>query len=148
MKFFKPEDFVTDDISASAAAARANAKLEREGKVFWGSVDEHESYFHIEKDDVDTHKALLINIEPIEETMKLEEKGIITVGETGYYSVNGTMHFFEKGQKIQKVDWKTKQLCTHPAEKVKAFLGSENGKNGFQCECGARVTPKTFEVCE
>ncbi len=39
--------------------------------------------------------------------------------------------------------------CEHPSERVKVSLGTEgaNFKQNFYCECGARVKPKSFEVC-
>ena len=69
MKFFKPEDFPDTGAYALEAAHRANAKLERDGKVVYGKrnsngIVEELGERHLEH--TDTHKALLICIEPIE----------------------------------------------------------------------------------
>lgn len=103
MKFFKPEDFLPgndfykitwDDVVRKQLADRANAKLEREGKVVFGipGADLWEEALYSSS----THTAVLINIEPIEK-------------------------------------------CTHPAEKVVQTTID------FQCPCGAKLKPKTFE---
>lgn len=134
MKFFKPEDFLcTTNIPLlpTEACNLANAKLEREGKIVYGhngkSVADHfpDAFFWRPDDLVNgdvlyngkiahsTHKALLINIEPIEK-------------------------------------------CTHPSEKVKTqwrrefhCLRDEGIEvKEWQCECGAKVKPKSFEVFE
>lgn len=74
MNFFKPEDF--DDIpinetwDTSIVANRANAKLEREGTIVYGilshTIDASNTKWDTNKIEVDTHKALLLNVEPIE----------------------------------------------------------------------------------
>jgi len=78
MKFFYPEDF--DDrgtafrLSPEECAERANAKLERDGKVVYGDfgrshtlVPSGQGWWTIDdKTGRNTHKALLIAIEPIE----------------------------------------------------------------------------------
>lgn len=139
LEFFKPEDFegpaalnrwvkhgsyeYTEILKF--VSERANQKLESEGKVVTGFYDDpnsgkhpqYESWLFTDKSKPrDSHKALLINIEPIEK-------------------------------------------CTHPAEKIRQMNWSEpvEGFNRgfrvtmdaiFQCECGAKVKPKSFEVCE
>jgi len=82
MKFFKPEEFIpakgrptkTDStgtyipISPFEAADAANAKLEREGTPVWShwKGDKPRYWGPLENGIFqDTHKALLINIEPI-----------------------------------------------------------------------------------
>lgn len=95
MKFFKPEDFLcTTNIPLlpTEACNLANAKLEREGKIVYGhngkSVADHfpDAFFWRPDDLVNgdvlyngkiahsTHKALLINIEPIEKCVHPTEK--------------------------------------------------------------------------
>lgn len=63
MKFFKPDDFDFDTLEQCANFA--NAKLEREGKTVY---TDHitDPFWSDENDKYETHKALLINIEPIE----------------------------------------------------------------------------------
>jgi hypothetical protein len=113
MKFFKPEDFNLGAdvgfVEVTSAALMANAKLERKGEKCFGSVisggwqqDEDDRYHQ-------THKALLINIEPIVK-------------------------------------------CEHPVEKIKKasphYLDGHLAHYYFFCDCGAKVKPKSFEVCE
>jgi hypothetical protein len=81
IKFFKPEDFkcsyefrsgypiqmnkfeTIGGLSAEQAAEQANAKLERESRIVIGSP---ETNWDEAGNKIETHKALLINIEPIE----------------------------------------------------------------------------------
>lgn len=71
MKFFKPEDFKYDSvifegnlyIKVGYAANRANEKLEREARVVIGSP---ETNWDEAGNKIETHKALLVNIELIE----------------------------------------------------------------------------------
>lgn len=76
MKFFKPEDF--DSINCFdhlfvQAAELANAKIAKEGVPVYGSPTGRSHTYvagqiwscHDDKTNRDTHKALLINIEPI-----------------------------------------------------------------------------------
>lgn len=72
MKFFKPEDFSpgfgTWNGSREEAAEWANKKLEKEGQKVDGFITRN-GFPHIEFStgySNTTHKALLINIEPIE----------------------------------------------------------------------------------
>jgi hypothetical protein len=88
MKFFKPEDFkfsdgppktfqymVNDSVSIEEAARVANAKLEREGKVVYTNVHKlNLTWYESNSCKEDTHKALLINIEPIETCKHPKEK--------------------------------------------------------------------------
>jgi len=39
------------------------------------------------------------------------------------------------------------EKCTHPAEKVGGIYQS-GGMPEFQCECGVKVVPESFKVCE
>ena len=80
MKFFKPEDFqvaLGEYGMGLQAANLANAKLEREGKVVYQynkgpwSQTSLESFTGIKEQD---HRALLINIEPIEKCTHPKEK--------------------------------------------------------------------------
>ncbi len=80
LKFFKPEDFhyqYDHMLTPERASDRANAKLEAEGKVVyntyadkqletWQQLNNPEGLFKI--------KALLINIEPVEECKHPEDK--------------------------------------------------------------------------
>lgn len=68
MKFFEPEDFYTkgeDDTRRTPleACEIANAKLEQKGRIVIGSP---ETNWDEGGNKIETHKALLINIEPIE----------------------------------------------------------------------------------
>ena len=80
MNFFKPEDFKHSSNSpliSSDAADIANAKLEREGKVVYGyqhDYDEEWVFHSNESPEEHTHKALLINIEPIAKCEHPKEK--------------------------------------------------------------------------
>jgi len=77
MKFFKPEDFekeyprFTRVLSYERVADFCNAKLEREGRVVYGSEDSHWIYGTA---PFTSNKALLINIEPIEKCTHPSEK--------------------------------------------------------------------------
>lgn len=71
MKFFKPEDFQDIDSKndREEAAESANAKLEREGKVVYSKDPfEKSTWTHTLYNHSNT-KALLINIEKIEDWM-------------------------------------------------------------------------------
>lgn len=81
MKFFKPEDFPCQGIGfeyeQTRMAEAANDKLEREGKVVYirKGNGEYDSLGWTEHQNVvDNHKALLINIEPIERCKHPAEK--------------------------------------------------------------------------
>jgi len=75
MKFFKPSDFAGSghEPFAQYAADEANAKLEREGKVVCG-YESIKTWDQVKPDYSNTHKALLINIEPIEKCTHPSEK--------------------------------------------------------------------------
>lgn len=75
MKFFKPNDFYHEHwinlnsikpISPVDAAVYANEKIEREGKVLYGNADRPMITWFECQEKKDSHKALLINIEPLE----------------------------------------------------------------------------------
>lgn len=79
MKFFKPEDFTsinhTEELSTYQAnwmAKQANAKLERESQVVYGNFDinNHNEITHIDLNPM--HKALLLNIEELPQTVTVE----------------------------------------------------------------------------
>lgn len=42
--------------------------------------------------------------------------------------------------------------CEHPRERIRFIIpkdySSKDGYSYYSCECGARVKPKSFEVCE
>lgn len=68
MNFFKPEDFTPIPGHVSDISAIANAKLEREGLVVYGNT-KYKAWSSERESGVapfDTHKALLINILPME----------------------------------------------------------------------------------
>lgn len=71
MEFFKPEDFEDGGlISASCAAGRANAKLEKEGRVVYGNFYKGKfttGWCSAESDKWKIEKAILVNIEKISE---------------------------------------------------------------------------------
>lgn len=108
MKFFKPEDFdgITHEwenrkfIRVEYAVDICNAKLEREGRVVYLTQTNQPTNNMLEKQyDWHTHKALLINIEPLEK-------------------------------------------CRHPKEKVTKRI---NWEGIYECECGQRLKPASFE---
>jgi len=86
MKFFTPEDFEFNymglkdwPIYAKRISDCANAKLEREGKRIYKSSYDIWRTERIGKDDffrgpLSTHRAILINIEPIEKCTHPPEK--------------------------------------------------------------------------
>lgn len=66
MSFFKPKDFEGLGPITFEAARIANAKLEREAKVVYGIQGKYYPMnMHPNQNTDDTHKALLLNIEPI-----------------------------------------------------------------------------------
>lgn len=75
MKFFKPEDFerqchpemgnVLDTWQLALATTLANAKLERDAKVVYCALKDTWFSSKEQCQSHETHKALLINIEPI-----------------------------------------------------------------------------------
>lgn len=104
MKFFKPEDFKYDSfvfgetnyINIEYASNRANEKLEREARVVYGVIESTFNYlvtkealgFGTSPLKLSTHKALLINIEPIEDCKHPKEKVCIKrnlVSHTSWY---------------------------------------------------------------
>lgn len=83
--FFKPEDFLNFDGRLGAEpicnqiASMANVKLEREGKVVYGQIKDHQILgnlcnFDTEKIESDNYQALLINIESIEKCKHPKDK--------------------------------------------------------------------------
>lgn len=99
MSFFEPEDFeeftramAFSDIRVMGAdiADAANAKINHYGKVIHGRYDGENFYYpHAKPSIVDTHKALLIAIEPIEKCKHPEEKIRIQIRE-GYNLTTGS----------------------------------------------------------
>lgn len=64
-KFFKPDDFAVF-LYKEVAADIANDKLEREAKVVYSLGEPNWRWYTTRNDNsIDTHTALLINIEPI-----------------------------------------------------------------------------------
>ncbi len=98
------------------------------------------------------NKALLINIEPIENMQKERpetDKKIVQdkIKELQDLFGYGTL-FANAFQKwMEEFD---KPKCTHPVNKVQHRIGSApihgalNYESFYQCECGAKVTPKTY----
>lgn len=115
MKFFDMTDFSDLWITSGGmsiyptpmgVAEKANAKLEREGKIVWAyDISKGHLWWTDPQDDgIKNYKALLIGIEKIE-------------------------------------------VCKHPAEKV-SWINFQGSHHGYGCECGAKVKPSSFEVCE
>jgi len=121
-KFFKAADFPIDRKNPDCfcpdhLAERANAKLEREGKIVKGSSingscwleDNYRTYLQIHRtfliNTEPTHRALLINIEPIKKCTHPKEKVV------GHFDCSSGVEV-----------WK-----------------------GFRCECGVKMQPKEFE---
>ncbi len=126
MKFFKPEDFawsteMIDSVTWEDAAAAANAKLEREGKVVYGTHPNGSDWWNgpmpMQKD---CYKAFLINIEPIAKCEHPSEKVRTYQKET---------HVVRKGYDDSDVYSTDREIVN-------------------ECECGAREKPKSFEVVE
>lgn len=79
MNFFKPKDFELVKIypheeALISIANLANAKLERKGKVVYASDLSVVEWYSETPEFKPTHKALLINIEPIEKCKHPAEK--------------------------------------------------------------------------
>ena len=89
VKFFKPEDFkyISKELCEDAANC-ANAKLEREGEVVYNFQDSLEYGWFKEHKFNNTHKALVINIEPVVKCDHAKEK----VKRTIDYSYNNTSY--------------------------------------------------------
>jgi hypothetical protein len=118
VKFFQPEDFYVfgqlDTLCTPMEAAEiGNAKLEREGRVVFG-VSEN-SMFWTGLSDNDTHKGLLVNIQPIEKCSHPVDK------------VNRKEHYYQHG------------LITGPKETT------HFGTNYECSLCGKIVKPGGFE---
>lgn len=80
MKFFTSDDFEMQHYSPEQAAAFANGKLEREGKLFYCQIDKYglcDVSRGLRGDH--THRALVINLGPLEKC-KHEPHKIIHVG--------------------------------------------------------------------
>lgn len=98
VNFFKPEDFndygvrdfSTDSSVRYNVAIAANTKLKREGRVVYGYSMSHEEAWTIGKGAIDTHKALLINIEPLQACLHPKEKVKISIKE-GFEKLEGCM---------------------------------------------------------
>lgn len=116
MKFFKPEDFdreflntatsvTTELIAHSLACEIANTKLEREGKVVESVLmDDGSWYASTNGCMMKTHKALLINIEPIEACNHPKEKvrPDCTIYVINGFTTGGENHFrCECGAKLK-----------------------------------------------
>jgi hypothetical protein len=82
VKFFVEEDFPDTGGYSVEAAYRANTKLEREGRVVIGSP---ETDWNEIGNRVETHKALLINVELIQKCSHPVDK------------VNRKEHYYEHG---------------------------------------------------
>lgn len=168
MKFFKPEDFhnpafvpvnrkESDNygltLTVSRAVGLANAKLEKEGHTVYVNdygQNTEDGLWTFNKRVADTHKALLINIEPIEKEKstyeELEKELFILKAERG----------MEKARKQLIADL-NKSCCEHPNEKVKLKHREALGAGGtnplsiiatwtdYYCECGVKVTPTGYE---
>lgn len=123
-KFFKPEDFDGAGIPCTETAADiSNSKLEREGKVVWAYDVEDKNHLwwtNPQDDGIKNYKALLINIEPIEQCKHPAEK-VSSMVKTVYLS---------QGLELEPKDF------------------SENSEPFYQCECGATVKPGSFVKVE
>lgn len=123
MKFFKPEDFKVTGIGyeeeSQRLAALANAKIEREGAVVYGKSDYRLTSFATDK-----------NIQFQDGSFATHKALLINI------------------ESIEK--------CRHPKEKVKEeleFIKKYSGpysdvQVNHKCDCGAKVTPASFEVVE
>lgn len=159
MKFFKPSDFKNevpqhfDKLAPSEQfelmANIANAKLERDGKVVYTMADGPNDFLYADEirfkscsesaQKACKSKALLINIEPIENPKPTYEEL--------------AKELFVLKTKLEMKKGKNKIIdrltCTHPKEKVRMWYGRKNnGWNvyeSYECECGAKVQPAGFE---
>lgn len=116
MNFFKPSDFITqhdnpDYITRTNAAFVANAKLERDGKVVYSESPQqvlsgHYQPWHNISFQGQTHKAFLINIEPIAVCTHTKEKVKAQVVEgwdktKNYSSISIENYICECGAKVK-----------------------------------------------
>lgn len=132
MKFFRPEDFngLCNYSYPAFAADMANAKLEREGKIVYGSPNGRSHTFvpgiiwntHDDKTGRDTHKALLINIEPIEVCKHEKEK---------------------VGTFIQKKVFIDYNNLPPIAKRDSQYLGTTQVE--YVCQCGKKLIPTSFD---
>jgi len=94
-EIFKPSDFAGSghEPFAQYAADEANAKLEREGKVVYSEKDENDVHWPFHQVDFQgsTHKALLINIEPIEKCMHTVASSKVGFGPWKYCHTDGAL---------------------------------------------------------
>lgn len=125
MKFFKLEDFgspLAESISElKIYADLANEKLEREGKIVYSSKNSDGYMYWSPSEKMDhmytrhSHKALLINIEPINKCEHPKDK---------------ISYKFGQGLKLEDIRFPGPQKYELPH---------------WVCECGAKVQPKDFE---
>lgn len=114
-----------------------SAKLERDGKVVIGYNDGVGAWtFKDELDNPGTHRALLINIEPIEKKMTEE------------YPNEFETHVKALEEFLPNTDVRHAlgiKKCTHPKEKIEFKMTSDptnHIQSSYQCECGVRVRIK------
>ncbi len=129
MKFFETSDFeffYEDRLEPVMARDLANAKLKRDGVVIYGNL-RGDGTLSCGKPFANTHKALLINIEPIEESVNYQEL---------YEDLKTKWEEYNK----------TLDACTHPAKNISIVHNLKTSVSYYECSCGVEVKPKTFEV--
>ena len=151
-KFFKPEQFAAltgSYINLQEIASNiANSILEREGKVVYADNVEGDIVFTSDKSTSDTHRALLINIEPIEKISPTYNHAI------DWESLKANCRSLEDlAQAVQpwlktKPDVEPIEQCKHPEEKVQQRPDGLRSGGVYMCECGAKVKPSAFEVVD
>lgn len=121
MNFFKPDDFGNGEfIRVKDFCEIANAKLEREGKVCYQPPGKHETWITDTETLPHLKRALLINIEPIEEKCGVDHKKFVC---------GGCFKTFDLVESIK------------PCEHHKANVTQDQWTGNYKCDCGAKVSP-------
>lgn len=134
----------------TAVSDFCNEKLEREGKTVYGCIAPVESRFHWDDKQIshDTHKALIINVEPLKcqhTNTKIWEPHLAGARKCLDCELVWNNNVGE---------WR----CEHPKEKIKIFpyaaLAQDRRQETqdkipwqarYECECGAKVEPESFK---
>lgn len=160
---FEPGDFmsITDVYDRRKLATdAANAKLQkwlREAKVVYGpyhgydktlvKVEEWREHRH--HSYTSTHKALLINIESIEQCQHVGHFQYVKITNDGPEYLLANCMACHKSFKLESYEVRPRpEVCNHEASKVEAttFSVKPMVDRGFRCSCGTRVTPSGFEA--
>lgn len=113
MSFFKSEDFECHDNDPNSLAKTSNSKLAREGKVVYAKVVRFDfAQWKVDSEDC-THKALLINIEPLEMCAHPKDKvksylNTEALYKSGNLDLHAYMNFYqcECGTRVEPTSFK------------------------------------------